>query len=715
RGASTDPVVWLRFFPSGTIVVFADGSATVVSGPVNAVGLVEEFAVGRTDIAYVLVPHPSRWSERSVLTRDTVGELGFVAWMNVSALYPLRTAVVVYDKLLISWFSASAPNATRIDAFRTSVDICVSLVHAYDGQPVTSGAVVIAGRQAVFNGTCWTTSIPPPGSPVGSRSYSVVSSATSNLNVSFVDSSPLLTYVHDALAARVASVDYINQTAVLELRYASDSSPVPSGRIGVLYNNTVLTAEASNGVAAFNLALLPANVTSAPLVYAVSDNGYVSTPYVNATLPFHRLQDEWWSTRSPDPWFTVSTVVLNGTRALVIRSNATTYTWLPVEPGYVYATGGYTLIRGSAYVVASGDIVIVLDREPTAAHTAPGVAPGAGDAYIGVSSNLTHPLSGDYVLYVRVNSTGVYAGARLNGEVVAEELVASGALPPMVVSYAYSYDHVKNVTYWCTLLVYYRGVASNYTSRCISIPGAPPMGLHPFIASERGAVVDRFAVTAGQSIFYLATGNIRLEIQGPYPATAIVKYVVVDKPAVIELSYGTIRVYQGGGRGLTFKGFAGYKLNLAVGGVTVSNYLIPSDNHVLELPLGFAAFVIVDPTYNTITIISAGLIQEPVKAVYGAQASPIALPPPGAVVDTRLQQPSVVTVLAVATASAVGVSVFRLTRRLSASLSVAGATVSFIGVVLGASGIAPATVAMSLIASGVMAGAVALAIAVSKE
>ncbi|MEM0458957.1 MAG: DUF2341 domain-containing protein, partial [Thermofilaceae archaeon] len=42
RGASTDPVVWLRFFPSGTIVVFADGSATVVSGPVNAVGLVEE-------------------------------------------------------------------------------------------------------------------------------------------------------------------------------------------------------------------------------------------------------------------------------------------------------------------------------------------------------------------------------------------------------------------------------------------------------------------------------------------------------------------------------------------------------------------------------------------------------------------------------------------------------------------------------------------------
>ncbi|MEM4761717.1 MAG: DUF2341 domain-containing protein, partial [Thermofilum sp.] len=235
RGLTSDPVVWLRFFPSGTIVVFADGSATVVSGPVNAVGLVEEFAVGRTDITYVLVPHPSRWSERSVLTRDTVGELRFVAWMNVSTVYPLRTAVVVYDKLLISRFSTSAPNATRIDAFRTSVDVCVSLVHAYDGQPVTGGAVMIAGRQAVFNGTCWATSIPPPGNPVGSRNYTVVSSATSNLNISFVDPSPVLIYVHDALVARVVSVDYINQTAVLELRYASDNSPAPSGRVGVLY------------------------------------------------------------------------------------------------------------------------------------------------------------------------------------------------------------------------------------------------------------------------------------------------------------------------------------------------------------------------------------------------------------------------------------------------------------------------------------------------
>ncbi|MEM1759908.1 MAG: LamG-like jellyroll fold domain-containing protein, partial [Thermofilaceae archaeon] len=56
RGLTSDNVVWLRFFPSGTIVVFSDGSATVVSGPVNAVGLVEEFAVDRTDIAYLLVP-----------------------------------------------------------------------------------------------------------------------------------------------------------------------------------------------------------------------------------------------------------------------------------------------------------------------------------------------------------------------------------------------------------------------------------------------------------------------------------------------------------------------------------------------------------------------------------------------------------------------------------------------------------------------------------
>ncbi|MEM3995358.1 MAG: LamG domain-containing protein, partial [Thermofilum sp.] len=458
----------LRFFPVGSVVVFSDGSAVVVSGPANPVGLVDTFLLGRTDVAYVLVPDPSRPGSADVLTRGDVGVLRFFPYLPTGGLYPYSEVEVVFDKLVLESFSTYPQNGTRLNAIGGSFEVCARLVHAYDGLVVTAGEVYLAGSAASFNGTCWRAVVLSPGY-VSRSVYRVVSSAREGVwGVELVDAVPELVYTWDSIAVSPLSVDYASEVVSFGVRYAYDLSPLRSGYVRVVSGSWVREVVVSEGVATVSLRDLP-NATSSDLrpcaVYA-SDGAFVEAG-ASACADFYVLDLGLFGgvrAKSSRPvaylWSTDALLALD-VRAdtyLLFRGSA---------PALFFLNGVRVAaeeVRGNLLVRCSGS-VLVIAFAVARPQTLLGPAPGGG-VLAGFAENLTDPLSG-LAAYVLVNETSALAVVSYGSVVLAYRELPPTNLPASLVL-VYDYDSVTRVFTLYGLVVHGYGLSTRFYAFSVS-------------------------------------------------------------------------------------------------------------------------------------------------------------------------------------------------------------------------------------------------------
>ena len=181
--------------------------------------------------------------------------------------------------------------------------------------------------------------------------------------------------------------------------------------------------------------------------------------------------------------------------------------------------------------------------------------------------------------------------------------------------------------------------------------------------------------------------------------------ITVTRPVTIERVGGTPLVKQGGERGITLVGFRGWLLSVSAHGVTASNIMITSDVYVVDVPPGFTAVLVVDPSSRTISIMSAappppqverpGAGPELERPIVSLPGRPVAFRPPAEVLGSS---PSAIVVLGAM--MALSMAVYMLRRDAGLGLAIAGAA----GAVLGAA-VAGADIAL-LAFTVALAGAV---------
>ncbi|MEM4595408.1 MAG: LamG domain-containing protein, partial [Thermofilaceae archaeon] len=290
RGLTSDPVVWLRFFPSGTIVVFSDGSSVVIDGPVNSVGLVESFAVDRTDIAYLLVPVPG--TERS-------------ATMTVSPAYAYVQSRI---EIVASWLSGVS-NVTVL--FPNGTLTWVNGTGAF-----TTGPVLVASVRAVPGSWINITYVPLPGFTGGTAELTICTELCSSVkfNVSYVPGYSLDLSVQPRTT--VGTVPWYsietNYTGTVELHnlnaYLNLTPPVPLQPGDILAPH--LYDWFFDGVDDYLVVGLQPNGAGTPFtVYGwseitISERVYPVWPKANALYSLFSVIGDWWS---PEPATTYET------------------------------------------------------------------------------------------------------------------------------------------------------------------------------------------------------------------------------------------------------------------------------------------------------------------------------------------------------------------------------------------------------------------------
>jgi hypothetical protein len=175
---------------------------------------------------------------------------------------------------------------------------------------------------------------------------------------------------------------------------------------------------------------------------------------------------------------------------------------------------------------------------------------------------------------------------------------------------------------------YTYAVASRYSFTEVSI--ACPSKLYPYIAVQGNVtgVLDKYGGVPSEILRYLASGTLKITVQGPISAGGMVKYVVLNSPIKLIYTYSGIVVEPGESSPVTLVGFRGFTLSYSVAGVTVSNVIVARDEFPLEFPYGIALMVVADPSSRTISIIQVAAPAPPATITSTTMPWILISPPP---------------------------------------------------------------------------------------
>jgi hypothetical protein len=633
--------------------------------------------------AYDGTPFQGSVAFNDTLTKSQVGRYGYRVTSVSDSKYGLTkfygntTVSAIFDKLVIdAWFAnavnkqgteVGVGNGTRVD-YRTSVRLYARLRHAYDGLEVTSGSVSLGGVSATYSGGYWVATLSTTA--VGAKTYSVVSSAQASTGASFVDTSPKLTVVWDALAVDLVSYDVVLETGTVRLSYVSDGA-VAEGTVGFQGANTTAVGT-SGGLARLSVYRLEANITSPHVAYGVSDSaGLVWSKYRNATVPIYKLVFDRVRVKADNPITLLKYVRIGNFRYVRYETRGTTA---------VNVTASAVLVDGRPYPVALryGHTVLTGLSSTVEVYYAPAEivstsyasAPGF-DVEVGLADNKVIT-SAIFKAGILINSTTQKSEvfAWYNGTMLGFKDMAFPSPPVAVLLSYYCESNTTFVVY--AGLVYMTG---NYTRMPtaylkVTVPSCPA-SLYPYVYSPKQTVyVERYGATLGLLFRLLVVGDLRVSVVGPVIPGSLLKYIYVSAPLAVEYAVTDMKIYPYGTKGLTLKGFRGWSLSYSVSGVTVSGITITSDSYVIEVPAGVTLVVSADPISRSVSIVSAAP-PPPVASVPAPTAASPAISIPNASI-LRPEVPSASSLVMYGVFLALTMAIYSVTRSLSTAVVISG-------------------------------------------
>jgi len=626
---------------------------------------------------------------------NTVGRHTIAVTGISDSLYGLRTFTgntttsIVFDKLVVQSFSVkvngtSIASGTRINVTMPIVVEAV-IVHAYDGlvlDNTNAVSVQLAGVTASWSGSNWVATIQPPGS-IGSKTHTVATYAESSLGVKLVDS-PTFVVVYDSIVYSY-SCDLVSDSVTIRLGYASDSSALPSGRLCVLYAGSASCASVSNGVAvvrssrAVNSTLVLVNATDSAFV---SISPRASLLYTSAVKNIvYTAGTGYASVLSAKalPGLVYVKAELKGNASIIANTSLSVFlvkvNGTPTSNYVAVATA----VGTNVLFTNLGSTVEVVYANSTTAVTNVGAGPGGGVFLIGFTDN--YNLTGaTYMIGLFVNGSVAQPFAYINGSWrFGDSFYVSFSMVPML---SFGYEGSNLTVYW--VLAQARGYATGYSKGFwVSPIVASFTRMYPFLmVLNQSAIAERFGVIPSAFASYLTKNAISISVLGPYPAELLVTTIAVVQPIQIVYSGSDIRVVPSQAPGLTFVGFKGFRLSIAIGNIQLQNIEVAQDSMTLYLPVGFTALLVVDTASKTISLTQMALPQPPGALTPVPTSIPVLAPPPTSVQLTEPASAIQYSIL-IATFTAIALAIWRRTGDFGYGVAVAGVAGAIIALVLG--------------------------------
>jgi hypothetical protein len=379
-----------------------------------------------------------------------------------------------------------------------------------------------------------------------------------------------------------------------------------------------------------------------------------------------------------------------------LKGNASilTNTSLPVFLVKVNGVPASYVSVGTNVILSNlGSTVEVVYVNSTTAVTNVGAGPGGGVFLIGFADtyNLT---SAVYMVGLFVNGIVAMPFAYISGSWrFGDSFYVSFPMVPML---SFGYEGSNLTIYW--VLAQAKGYATGFSKGFwVSPITASFMRMYPFLmVLNQSAVAERFGVIPSAFASYLAKNAISISVAGPYPAGLLVTTIAVTQPIQIVYSGSEVRVVPSQAPGLTFVGFKGFRLSIAVGNIQLQNIEVAQDPMTLYLPTGFTALLVVDTASKTISLTQMALPQPPGALTPVPTAVPAVAPPPTSVQLTEPASAIQYSIL-IATFTAIALAIWRRTGDFGYGVAVAGVAGAIIALVLGnATAVAVAVMVMGI-------------------
>jgi hypothetical protein len=658
-GSSSPPT--LRFVPAGSIVIIRDLSGSVVlwqrvSGPANAAGLVESFTLpippGTYNISVVIPGAPYMAPGSLGLSVYDTSWGGLDIYMNYTICLSTGSSQACasgsspYGSSVVSPTAAGVYSQASLSVGNTALP--VSWQGLWVGTPVAS--ISVSPRYPVYSSYI----DPVSGLPVNAN-YSAVFPPT--------DAPATLVPRFSQSPANCASapgpcslVDVASYAIVGGYPVTSISAPSIGFISDDIMFNTTLAQDGS-------IALANAYSVYDGAAYSVLGYSFNGTHLaVNATFSGYVFPQR------VRPWFLLSSYAFINSSSVnitAVADNGAGFSFSRLPNTLIFNITGSPGI--SIYIPGLGSqgIAVLVDGRPWTnysitgnvirVYSLPGTSVAISMPYIAPSSTYAapSPLSSNVweLGFIDNNSLANYsfrAGVVLNASNAYLFINASGSISNKSIAFIPSPSDISlmwscsnnSFTVWLYAVYTWSGYTQYYVDRLLANVPSCPASLYIYYLAYNGSIfLDRVGGTLGDFQRLLTTGELQLSISGPFSPSTIMRYILVDRPLVIEFQPPiNLSIYPNPlGQGITLRNMRGWLLSYSVSGVSVSNVQISGSSETISIPIGITLLVFVDPTSRTISLVQAA---PPPVVARGAQnpQQPLPLPAP------QISMPSISTI-----------------------------------------------------------------------
>jgi len=203
------------------------------------------------------------------------------------------------------------------------------------------------------------------------------------------------------------------------------------------------------------------------------------------------------------------------------------------------------------------------------------------------------------------NISNAYLFINASGSIYNKSIVSIP--PPSVISLMWRCSN-NSFTIWLYAVYTLSGYTQYYVDTLSTNVPSCPASMYIYYRAYSGSIsLDRVGGTLGDFQRLLTSGELQLSISGPFSPSTIIRYILVDRPLVIEFQPPVnLSIYPNPlGQGITLRNMRGWLLSYSVSGVSVSNIQISGSSETISIPLGITLLVFVDPTSRTISLVQA--------------------------------------------------------------------------------------------------------------
>jgi len=203
------------------------------------------------------------------------------------------------------------------------------------------------------------------------------------------------------------------------------------------------------------------------------------------------------------------------------------------------------------------------------------------------------------------NISNAYLFINASGSIYNKSIVSIP--PPSAISLMWRCSN-NSFTIWLYAVYTLSGYTQYYVDTLSTNVPSCPASMYIYYRAYSGIIsLDRVGGTLGDFQRLLTSGELQLSISGPFSPSTIMRYILVDRPLVIEFQPPVnLSIYPNPlGQGITLRNMGGWLLSYSVSGVSVSNIQISGSSETISIPLGITLIVFVDPTSRTISLVQA--------------------------------------------------------------------------------------------------------------